>query len=98
MGSGTTYITYTNSFCTTPANSSLMQNFGQNQYWSRGSWALNYNFSDAAILSAGGFSASQNIINVSAVPEPSAGVNAFGGLGVMGLFICYRRGNSNFNT
>lgn len=66
VGSGITYFTYTNSFNTTPANSLNIQNgtLFKSATGQEGIWALNYNFTDAAILSAGGFSVSQNIIAI----------------------------------
>lgn len=66
MGSGITYITYINSFSTTPPNSLNIQNgtLFKSHTGQEGIWALNYNFTDAAILSAGGFSVSQNIIAI----------------------------------
>jgi len=66
VGSGITYSTYTNSFSTTPANSLNIQNgtLFKSQTGQEGIWAVNYNFTDAAILSAGGFSVSQNIIGI----------------------------------
>jgi hypothetical protein len=64
VGSGISYITYVNSSGTTPPNSLNIQNgtLFKSQTGQEGIWALNYNFTDAAILSAGGFSVSQNII------------------------------------
>ena len=66
VGSGITYTTYTNSISTTPPNSLNIQNgtLFKSQTGQEGIWALNYNFTDAAILSAGGFSVSQNIIAI----------------------------------
>ena len=66
VGSGIGYTTYVNSFSTTPPNSLNIQNgtLFKSQTGQEGIWALNYNFTDVAILSAGGFSVSQNILAV----------------------------------
>jgi len=66
VGSGITYFTYTNSSGTTPPNSLNIQNgtLFKSSTGQEGIWALNFNFTDAAILSAGGFSVSQNIIAI----------------------------------
>src|SRR6266404_1569850 len=66
VGAGITYTTYNNSFGTTPSNSLNIQNgtLFKSQTGQEGIWALNYNYTDAAILSAGGFSVSQNIIAI----------------------------------
>ena len=66
VGSGLSYITYVNSANTTPPNSFLIQNntLVKTSTGQEGIWALNYNFTDAAILSAGGFSVSQNILAI----------------------------------
>jgi hypothetical protein len=66
VGSGINYITYTNTFSTTPPNSLNIQNgtLFKSQTGQEGVWALNYNFTDLAILSAGGFSVSQNITSL----------------------------------
>ena len=71
VGSGITYFTYTNSANTSPPNSLNIQSstLFKSQTGQEGVWALNYNFTDAAIVSAGGFSVSQNIV---AIPSNSA--------------------------
>ena len=59
----------------TPNNGTLFKQNNGNM----GIWSLNYNFTDAAILSAGGFSVSQNIISVgSNVNQPTDRYNGYG--------------------
>jgi autotransporter-associated beta strand protein len=71
VGSGLTYTTFTNSANTSPPNSLNIQNgtLFKSQTGQEGIWAPNYNFTDAAIVSAGGFSVSQNIIGFGSVQD-----------------------------
>jgi hypothetical protein len=66
VGSGVTYLSYVNGGSTTPPNSLNIQNgtLFKSATGQEGIWALNYNFTDAAILSAGGFSVSQDILGI----------------------------------
>ncbi|HEX3798739.1 MAG TPA: PEP-CTERM sorting domain-containing protein [Verrucomicrobiae bacterium] len=82
VGSGITYSTFINGGSTTPPNSLNIQNstLFKSATGQEGIWALNNNFTDSAILSAGGFSITQNIL---AVPvNASTPADRFCGYGV----------------